>query len=272
MSNNRNGHNQTNKERLMSNQNPTTTAPVTSAYSQLVATCAPDVDSDTAATKAIPVGFDQSMINNLGATATAPVIPADYMENAKGHLIPVDKVKPVDKLRDEQVKMMIRHAKVLNEGMKRTKRRLFAAFNDFVALSAQEYGVELGGKKGNTTLISYDGKYKIQLAVSENIVFDERLQVAKSLIDECLTDWTKDSNDNIKAIINQAFQVDKAGKISTHRVLSLRSLDMNDAKWDKAMDAISDAIQVTDTKEYIRFYERNEDGAYHQIPLDFSNC
>ncbi len=54
-------------------------------------------------------------------------------------------------------------------------------------------------------------------------------------------------------------------------MLSLRSLDINDDKWLRAMEAISDAIQVTDTKEYIRFYERDDDGAYHQISLDFSN-
>lgn len=216
------------------------------------------------------------------ATAQAPVsamqVASDdndtrifYMENAKGHLIPVDKVKPVDKLRDEVVKDMIAIAIDVRAQMQVAKRKLFDSFSDFVALSAQEYDVQMGGKKGNTTLLSYDGKYKVQLAVSENMVFDERLQVAKQLIDECLTDWTKDSNDNIKALINQAFQVDKEGKVSTSRVLALRSLDINDAKWDRAMDAISDAIQVTDTKEYIRFYERDEQGAYHQISLDFSN-
>ena len=208
----------------------------------------------------------------VNATADAPVVPEGYMVNSKGHLIPVDKVKPVDKLRDEEVRSMVRTAKVLNEDMRRVKNRLFASFNDFVALSAQEYEVTLGGKKGNTTLLSFDGRYKVQLAVSENIVFDERLQIAKNLIDECLTDWTQNASDNIKAIINQAFQVDKEGKISTHRVLSLRSLDINDDNWMRAMDAISDAIQVTDTKEYIRFYERDEKGAYHQIALDFSNC
>ncbi len=213
---------------------------------------------------------------SIGAPVFTELTPSrprvTYMENAKGHLIPVDKVKPVDKLRDEVVKDMIAIAIDVRAMMQAAKRKLFDSFNDFVALSAQEYDVQMGGKKGNTTLLSYDGKYKVQLAVSENIVFDERLQVAKSLIDECLTDWTQDSNDNIKALINQAFQVDKEGNISTGRVLALRSLDINDSKWDKAMDAISDAIQVTDTKEYIRFYERDNDGAYHQISLDFSNC
>jgi hypothetical protein len=215
---------------------------------------------------------NQTVIAHAPVTTDAALVLEGYMENAKGHMIPIAKVKAVDVLRDEEVISMIKMAKVLNEDMRRVKNRLFASFNDFVALSAQGYGVELGGKKGNTTLLSFDGKYKVQLAVSENIVFDERLQVAKKLIDECLTEWTQGSNDNIKALINQAFQVDKEGKISTHRVLGLRSLDMNDGKWDRAMDAISDAIQVTDTKEYIRFYERDAQGKYQQISLDFSNC
>ena len=245
----------------MSNQNQATESrPVTSAAAWLTASCQTDNIANTA-----------PQLTPVEATAEAPAAPEGYMQNAKGHLIPVDKVKPVDKLRDEVVKDMIAIAIKQRSEMRIAKNKLFDAFNDFVALSAQEYDVQLGGKKGNTTLLSYDGKYKVQVAVSENIVFDERLQVAKQLIDECLTEWTQDSNDNIKALINQAFQVDKEGKVSTGRVLALRSLDINDAKWDRAMDAISDAIQVTDTKEYIRFYERDEQGAYHQISLDFSN-
>ena len=218
-----------------------------------------------------PVATAQAPVSAMQVASDANESRTFYMENAKGHLIPIDKVKPVDKLRDEVVKDMIAIAIDVRAQMRVAKNKLFDSFNDFVALSAQEYDVQMGGKKGNTTLLSYDGKYKVQLAVAENIVFDERLQVAKTLIDECLTDWTQDSNDNIKALINQAFQVDKEGNISTGRVLALRSLDINDAKWDRAMDAISDAIQVTDTKEYIRFYERDEQGAYHQISLDFSN-
>lgn len=207
-------------------------------------------------------------------TNLAPIenqVPEGYMQNAKGHLIPADKVKPVDKLRDEVVNDIIKVAKELSTHMSKTKSAIFANFNDFVAVSAQEYDSKLGGEKGNTTLMSYDGQYKVALAVSENLVFDERLQVAKNLIDECVHDWSKDSNDNIKALVNHAFQVDKEGKISTHRVLNLRSLNIDDPKWLNAMDAISDATQVTSTKEYIRIYERDEHGKYQQVALDFSN-
>lgn len=198
-------------------------------------------------------------------------IPEGYLMNAKGHLIPEASVKEIDKIRDELVKRMVKHAKTLNEEMQVTKRVLFDEFESFVELSASEYDTKVGGEKGNTTLLSFDGKHKVQLAVSDNLVFDERLQVAKSLIDECLHEWTADSNDNIKAIINNAFQVDKEGKINTRRVLGLRSLQISDEKWLKAMNAISDATQVVSSKEYIRVYERDDEGKYQQISLDFSN-
>ena len=198
-------------------------------------------------------------------------VPEGYLVNAKGHLIPVDKVKEIDKIRDELVKKMVATAKELRDVMKSAKEQLFGEFEDFVELSASEYDTKVGGEKGNTTLLSFDGAGKVQLAVSDNLVFDERLQVAKSMIDECLHEWTADSNDNIKAIINNAFQVDKEGKINTRRVLGLRSLKINDAKWLKAMNAISDATQVVSSKEYIRVYERDSEGKYQQISLDFSN-
>ncbi len=195
----------------------------------------------------------------------------DYMTNEKGYLIPLDKVKPVDKLRDETVKQIIDIGHELNLAMTAAKAHIFKLFTDFVDLSAQEYSVELGGKKGNTTLYSFDGRLKVQIAVSDHIRFDERLQVAKQLIDECIADWSTGSNDNIKVLINNAFQVDKEGKISTTRVLGLRRLDINDDKWLNAMQAIGDSIQITDTKEYIRLYRRNAEGQYQQIPLDFAN-
>lgn len=204
-------------------------------------------------------------------TDTQTQIPEGYRLNDKGHLIPVDKIKEIDKLRDETVKKLVGQAISLQIQMRSIKEQLFAEFHNFVELSAQEYDTVIGGKKGNVTLMSFDGKYKVQIAIQDNLVFDERLQVAKALVDECLHEWTADSNDNIKAIINNAFQVDKEGKINTRRVLGLRSLNIDDDKWKKAMQAIADATQVISSKEYIRFYQRDEHGKYQAISLDFAN-
>lgn len=70
--------------------------------------------------------------------------------------------------------------------------------------------------------------------------------------------------------MNDAFQVDQAGKISTGRVLGLRRAKIEDEKWQRAMAAIGDSIQVANTKPYIRFYERDARGEYVAINLDMA--
>ena len=100
-----------------------------------------------------------------------------------------------------------------------TKTQLFSDLRDFLDLSASEYGTEYGGKKGNVSLFSYDGKLKVQIAIQDHIVFDERLQIAHNLIKECIHEWSEGSADEIMTLVNDAFQVDKEGKVSTPRVL-----------------------------------------------------
>ena len=53
--------------------------------------------------------------------------------------------------------------------------------------------------------------------------------------------------------------------------LALRRLDIRDEKWQKAMQAISESLQVVGSKEYIRFYERVGDSdQYQPISLDLA--
>ena len=80
------------------------------------------------------------------------------------------------------------------------------------------------------------------------------------------------AHDKIKVLVNQAFQVDKAGKINTARVLALRQLDISDPKWQSAMQAINDSIKTISTKAHIRFYERDDTtGEYFPISLDVAS-
>jgi hypothetical protein len=129
--------------------------------------------------------------------------------------------------------------------------------------------VRTGGEKGNVTLVSYDGKYKLVRQMQDKIVFGEQLMAAKALIDECVHEWSQGANDNIMALVNHAFQTDKEGKINTGRVLALRRLDIKDDKWQSAMQAIADSMQTASTKPYIRFYKRSDaTGEYLPINLD----
>ena len=192
-----------------------------------------------------------------------------YMLDERGNQIRMENINAIDLERDALVKKLIADGKQVSQSLRDYKVNAFADIAALVQLSAEQYGAKVGGKKGNVTLFSFDKRYKVQRAMSENIVFDERLQAAKSLIDECLHEWTANANPNLQAIVNRAFEVDKEGNISTGRVLSLRRLEIADTRWVQAMQAISDSIQTVGSKAYVRLYERVGDtDEYMPIPLD----
>lgn len=198
-------------------------------------------------------------------------IPDGYRQDAKGCLIPESLIKPIDLQRDQLVRELADKAKALSRDIAAFKTGAISDIDAFVQLSAEQYNVKLGGAKGNLTLYSFDGGYKVIIAQAERMQFDERLQAAKQLIDECITDWSQGSRDEIKVLVQAAFQTDKEGKINTGRVLALRRLEIRDEKWQTAMTAIGESLQVVGSKEYVRFYERIGDtDQYQAINLDIA--
>ena len=195
--------------------------------------------------------------------------PEGYMRNAQGHLVPLALVKPFDQERDRLVRELVAVAKTLNASLIAGKAKMFGDVAAFVELSAEQYGVKRGGAKGNITLPTYDGAYKLQIATAENVMFDERLQAAKTLIDECINEWAKGSRPEIMVLVQQAFQTDKEGNLNVGRILALRRLEIADERWKAAMTAIGESVQVIGTKQYVRIYERVGDtGRYVPIALD----
>ena len=202
--------------------------------------------------------------------ATATIDTSQYRTDARGALVPISSIKPTDLMRDDLIKEIFAKVKPLNQKLAELKHEAINDLRSFIEISANEYGVALGGKKGNVTLTSFDGEYRIQIAMQDTLHFDERLQAAKQLIDECLQEWTQDSGDDLKTIVQAAFDVNKEGQINTSRVLGLRRLNIQNEKWLQAMNILSDSIQVQASKEYVRFYQRNKDGKYELINLDIA--
>lgn len=195
----------------------------------------------------------------------------EYREDARGHLVPIESIREEDLLRDETVKGLIEKAKQLQSRMTDVKKDILSDFNAYVDLIFEKYQVTLGGKKGNVTLHSYDAKYRVMIAINESIRLDERIHAAKALIDECIADWSVGANKNLATLVTTAFKADSQGNLTNIRnILQLRNHKIDDERWQRAMQAISDSVIIYDTKEYIRFYERQEDGSYDQISLDFS--
>lgn len=198
-------------------------------------------------------------------------MPQEFLTNHKGHQVPVKAIRPADIIRHEFVQTAIAKAKQQSKALAEFKAQQFSEFDAFLGLLAQEYAVEMGGKKGNVTLRSFDHQQKVTLQVQESIELGPELLVAKELIDECLNEWSEGANENLKLIIEQTFATDKKGKVSVQKVLGLRRLKITDdtGKWQHAMDIIADAIQVIDSTRFIRFYETIGEQE-HAISLDIA--
>ena len=195
--------------------------------------------------------------------------PAGYLRNARGHLVPEQSVRPIDRARDDLVRSIAAGAIAQSRALREFKQSVFGDIDAFVALSAEQYGANLGGKKGNLTLHTFDGRYRVNVAKQDRLRFDERLQAAQELINECLTDWTEGARDELRTLVTEAFATDQEGKVNTGRVLALRRWDIKDKRWERAMDAISDAVQVVATATYLRVYERvGQTDQYRPISLD----
>jgi len=193
-----------------------------------------------------------------------------YWENSSGNLVPEEMVKPYEQLKDGIVQAISEKIKKMKKEMEEIKNETMSDIDTFMEIAAEEYKVNLGGKKGNVTLTSYDGSIKIVIANSTNQEFNEKINFAKALIDEYLTELTKDSAIELKTIISSAFKI-RQGKLDVRRILELRSYDIKDSKWKRAMELINESLEITNSNRCFRLYVRNKSGnSYDRVNMDFA--
>lgn len=195
-----------------------------------------------------------------------------YWTDALGRLVPDATVSEIDKLREQTVMSLVTEGLELNQRLAAFKRKAFEDIAAFIEISAERFDVRVGGTKGNVRLTTFARDWKVERSIQEYLSFGEQLLAAKALIDECITEWSQGSRAEIQALVNSAFQVDREGRISTNRVLSLKRIDIKDPKWQRAMAAIHESIQITGTRSYVRIYRRKGEGQdYEAVPLDISS-
>lgn len=200
-------------------------------------------------------------------------VPDGCLVNAEGHFVPKDLISEVELLQNDLVINLVHRAQQLSEKLAQEKADFFKQIEDFMVLSASEYNIEIGGKKGNISLISYSGNFKVERAVQDKMVFDHRLQIAKELVDKCIEKWSEGAHQQLLALVKNAFQVDTSGKINSRNVLQLRRYKIeNDPNWTAAMRAINDSLTFAGSSTYMRFYVKNADGKWQQISLDFASA
>jgi hypothetical protein len=197
----------------------------------------------------------------------------EHILGPKGEKLPIGAVKPQHVMEDQFVRDEVSHAIALSEQLSRFLAHFFTNYGAYQDLLSEKYDATVGGPKGNSTMSTYDGKFEIKVQVADQISFGPELQIAKTLVDECLTDWTASAGDEIKAVVTRAFNTDKAGQINRAALYSLLRLEIADARWRRAMEAIRDSMRVDGTKTYVRFFRYDTpDGRRQAITLDLADA
>lgn len=199
------------------------------------------------------------------------IVPAGFVRNANGHLVPVDQVREHDKLRDQVARELSAEDKALHLALKNFKKKSLDDIADLISIAGERYGVQMGGKKGNVTIASYDGQFKVQRSYADQLTFTEEMEVAKVMVYDCIRAWSKGADGHLLAIVDRTFSPNRNGQIKTTDVLDLLRLEIDDDNWKAAMLAVKDSIMVSGSAVYVRVYERIGDSDnYKAIPLDLA--
>ncbi|WP_425099163.1 DUF3164 family protein [Tropicibacter sp. S64] len=197
----------------------------------------------------------------------------ECLGDGRGGYIPVKLIKAQHLLEDQLVRKVMGFAVPLSAQVSRFKGHTFEDLGGFDALLAQEYGVTKGGKKGNRTYQTHDGLMKIEVRVNDLLDFGPELQTAKHLLDECLNEWSEDSRPEVRALIRETFNTDKEGQVNRALLFTMLRLDVEEPRWNRAMDAIRDAIRVVGSKTYYRFQTRDSfDAPWTTVTIDLAKA
>ena len=190
----------------------------------------------------------------------------NMMKDSAGRFVPVENVRPIDRLRDDLVKRLTARFEDVRHTCEEFRRWADTEIDAYLQLSQERYGIKSGGQQGNLTLTTYDGDLRLIRAVQKRLEFTDEIHAAKTLIDECVREWCSGARPELKVLVDDAFKVDQKGDLAADRVLGLRRLDIADPRWRLAMEAIAASLKVQSTRQYLRFYRRLPTGDYVHQP------
>jgi len=186
-----------------------------------------------------------------------------------GNEIPSQYVPKLDKERDRLAQRTLKKALDINKRLTAFKEESIAACDELFENMLKEYKVKKGGK-GNYSISSFDKNIKIEISIQERVEFDDLIQVAQEKINEYIKDRTDGVGYDLQQIINLAFKTTK-GRLDTKRVLSLFSLNIKNKIWLEAMDILKKSIHRNVSKRYMRVWQKDANGEYKGVDLNFSS-
>jgi hypothetical protein len=195
--------------------------------------------------------------------------------------IPENRITAFEKMRERAAEKLHRKAAKLNAELAKFKQEIEQQCEEIWVAGHKDAGTEadrIAKLKGNHTWYNFDRSIRVEVSVKGQISFDDILIAAAkdkfSIFSERISGHTEESS-LIKEIINDAFQK-RNGNLDPQEVFKLfrhrsRITESKYPEFHEALALIEKSIRRPDSKKYIRVSERDAQGAYHNIDLNFSS-
>lgn len=186
-----------------------------------------------------------------------------------GNEVPAQYVPKLDKERERITLKYLAKAKKLSQQLEKLKEEMLNDCDAVYQQMLKENNVP-AHSKGGYSISTFNRDAKIEVSVQERIEFDDMITVAHEKIKQFLEEKTQGVDTDLQQIIHQAFET-RRGQMDAKRVLRLFRLKINHPRWLEAMDLIKQSINRNNSKRYVRVWEKDNQGEYRNVELNFSS-
>lgn len=186
--------------------------------------------------------------------------------------IPVNRVTKHEKMREREAFKLASEALNLSQSLLDLKMRLTMVSQKVFDDVMEQHEIKKAGK-GNFTWYNFDRSIKIEVAINENVTFDDTLlAVVKEKFDQFLSKNLSDKDEMIRQMILDAFS-NTRGRIDSNKLMTLLKYKskIKDKILLEAFDVLEKSIRRPDSKKYIRVHTKDENGEYQVVNLNISS-
>ena len=197
--------------------------------------------------------------------------------NAAGDQVPYKFVPKSDITKEALASKVYKAAMATEAALATLYAMMNAAFAEISDMVNAEYELKNSKKKqaikGNITWFSFDRSLKIEANVNDIVKWDDALMTeAMKLLNIYISANMSEANELISGLVKSAFANAK-GQIDTGKVFQLLKYEdkIKASSFQKACKLMRQAQAIDKTKLYMRIWEKEEDGQYRNINLNFSS-
>jgi hypothetical protein len=187
----------------------------------------------------------------------------------KGAQVPRAYVPKPDQAKELKIGKIFNHANALSAKLKAFKDEAYSICDELYAETLRAANITPTDRKGNYSISSFDKTIKIEVNVADRIDFDDNITLAQEKLNEFIRLKTAGADMELSALVNQAFTTRK-GRLDKARIFGLMQLNIAHPIWGEAMDLIRKSITTNSSVRYMEIAQKDPDGRYIPVILNFA--